>query len=166
MWQWILWNASIIEIGLALVGFGFTWYQITRTRSAAEASEKATKAALKAMSERFTLADLSAISSVLGEVQTALRGARIETALIRTQGIREQIIRLRSRAGFTSTTRRTQIQKMVIDLGRLQSALETKLLDPSFKIDVTKANDLLASHIGMISEWGEELKFASRSELS
>jgi hypothetical protein len=40
------------------------------------------------------------------------------------------------------------------------------LLDPSFKIDVTKANDLLASHIGMISEWGEELKFASRSELS
>jgi len=163
MWIWLRENSDVISIILSLIGFGLIWHQARRARSAAEASQLATSRALGLMSHRLTIADLSSISSSMGEVQTALRGGRVETALLRTQDIREQLVRLRGRPGFNTRARLTEIQTIVVDLAKLQSGLERSLFEDTLVINVSKANDLIADQISQLGEWGEHVRFASRS---
>jgi hypothetical protein len=157
---------AIFGILVSLAGFGITLYQLRRTRTVVEAAEAATTTALASLSARLTISELADMRGGLRAIQTALRGARYETALLQTQPIIEQLHGLRSRTGFDSDERHMGIQDVVVQLAKLRNRLELKIAVPETVISVPKANNLLSELGSTLSVWSEELRFTIEREES
>lgn len=164
LWDSIRQNpVQAIDFVITVIGFIVLWIQIVRTKRVATATKEATQQTIALMAERNTIFDIASISTSCREVQTALRGERYETALIRAQTVRNQLVRLRQRPGFLENDERlTHIQEMVAGLKRLQEALEKKVEEPDLQISSSSANRKLGDYMQQLSEWAEQ--FASRSE--
>src|SRR4030095_1119126 len=94
-WTWLSQNSNGIGILLSLVGFGITWYQMWKTRNAAEAAQVASNRAVQAMSDNDTIADLAMIKSELAHLQIAIREKHYEVVLLQAQPLRERFHQLR-----------------------------------------------------------------------
>lgn len=160
IWQWFI---DHLELIITAIAFGFTIYEIRRTKNSVEASRAATEQTIQLMSERSTIADITLIQGSLREVQVALRGMRYEAGLIRLQTIREKLNELRDRKGFTSEGRRTEIQDMVLNLTKLENRLERKLANPNLGLSVPNANNLLGNFMNELSQWNDVIRFQERS---
>src|SRR5687768_15516300 len=123
IWSWLQRNSTGIGIVLSLIGFAITWIQLARTKKAAVAAHEAAVDAKDAVARVDTVADIASAQAGIKEVQVALRGRRFETALLRSQSLREILFRLRKREGFEGEERQAVIQKMVTDLRSLQGAM-------------------------------------------
>jgi len=161
-WKWMQANSSGIGILLSLLGFGITWIQLARTRSAAQAAERAASVTADAIGRRDTIADIASVIAGLKEVQLALRGNRFETALLRAQTLRESLHRLRTRVGIGIEERQVRIQKMVTDLRKLQDAMERLLADTTLPFTAAATNKVLSDAAAELSAWSEELRFDSK----
>jgi hypothetical protein len=159
------WNLlGLLDLLIGLVGFTFAIIELRKTRNALEASQEATRQTLQNMSDRFTISDISLILGSLREIQVALRGNRLEAALIRTQETRKYLQQLKSRRGFTSNERRVGIQGTVLHLAKLQDRMEKKLAEPNANFSIPNANLKLSALIDLLSEWAEEIRFTQRNQ--
>jgi hypothetical protein len=171
IWDWTQQNSngigvilSLFGIILSLAGFYLLWIQTKKAQNSADAARIATERAIRAIVESDTVADLATISSELKRVQVALHGGRFETALLQAQVLRERLYQLRSRTGFTSDEKKTQIQSMVTFLRKLQDSLEKKLEEPGFQVSVRAANGKISDCVTDISVWIEEVRFLIRGD--
>lgn len=146
---------------LSTLGFGVTWWQLARTRRAAVAARDASKAAVESVGRADTLSDIASVQSGLHELQVALRGARYETALLRSQHLREILARVRTRKGFESDKRQLRVQKMVTDLRKLQDVMEGIMAKPANAdgFSAAAANKILGNAAAELGAWIEELRF-------
>lgn len=135
------------------------WYQTRKARTAAESARLASDRAIRAISDTDTISDLATIRSGMKRVQVALHGGRYETALLQSQSLRETLHQLRSRRGFGTDERRTQIQSMVAYLKKLQDLLERKHEEPESRVAVRPANNKLSDYTTEVSAWMEEVRF-------
>lgn len=159
IWLWIQGNSSGLSILLSLAGFALLWYQTRKARTAAESARLATDRAIRSISDTDTISDLATIKAGMKRVQVALHGARYETALLQSQSLRETLNQLRSRRGFRTDERTTQIQSMVAYLKKLQDLLERKLEEPESRVVVRPANNKLSDYTAEVSAWMEEVRF-------
>jgi hypothetical protein len=150
---------GLFGIIVSAAGFAITLAQLRRTRTAVDAAQEATKAALKGLAGRITIAEIADIRSGMRSIQTALRGARYETALIHTQLMLEQLSGLRTRQGFNDEEKHIQIQTIVTQLAKLRNRLEQRINDPLIAISIPKANNMLSQHGETLSVWSEEFRF-------
>src|SRR5688572_25452908 len=153
LWAWIRANLNEIDVLLSLIGFGFTWWQLLRTRRSAEAARTAATHAVAAVAHFDTVADIASAQAGLREIQVALRGQRYETALLRAQTIRELLHRLRSRPGFEDEARQVSIQSMVMSLRKLQDAMEQRLAEPEKAFSARVTNKGLADSAVELGSW-------------
>jgi len=154
-----------VDFLIAVIGFAVLWIQIARTKRVATAAKEASESATQLVTERMTISDVATIRNRCGEVQTALRGGRLETALIQTQVIRSQLVRLRQRPEFKDNEKwLTGIQGMVAGLRNIQSDLEKNLDNSDKGQSWYSANRNLGDYVIQLSEWAEHIQFASRSE--
>jgi hypothetical protein len=161
--RWLTSNISFDTI-LTLLGFGFAIYEIRRTKSAVIASKEATEKTIQLLSDRSSVSDIATIINGLRETQTAFRGYRYETALLRLQDLRERLYALRNREGFKNEERLIEIQGMVFTLKRMQDSLEMHISTSNTdKISVHKNNSRLAEYATLISGWREEMHYLDRS---
>lgn len=152
---------AIGGIVVSAAGFGITWYQVRQTRSAIEAANEATGRALHGISVKLTISELADVRGGLKGVQTALRGARYEAALIHVQGLLEQLYGLRSRPGMQAAEQHEAIQVMVVQLAKLRNKLELKISLPATELSIPKANNMLSDLGTPLSAWAEQLRFTS-----
>jgi hypothetical protein len=157
---------GVLGIVVSAAGFAITLLQLHRTRTAVDAAQDATKAALTGLAGRITIAEIADIRSGMRSIQTALRGARFETALIHTQLMLEQLSGLRTRQGFRDEEKHIQIQTIVTELAKLRNRLEQRINDPLVAISIPKANNMLSQHGQTLSVWTEELRFVTEKEES
>ncbi len=163
--NWLSSNITLDTI-LALLGFGFAIYEIRRTKRAVIASKEATEKTIQLLSDRSTISDIATITNGLRETQTALRGNRYEAALLRIQDLRGKLHALRSREGFKTETRLTEIQGMVFSLKRMQDSLEMCIATATTeKFSIHKNNNQLADFVTLISGWDEEMHYLDRSTI-
>jgi hypothetical protein len=160
IWSWISSNSNGIGVILSLVGFGILWYQTWQTRTSAEASRVASAQAVQTISDNDTIADLSLIRAELGHLQVSLRDKHYEVALLQTQALRERFHQIRTRRGFTTDARHTEIQEIVTFLKKLQDRLERQCSEPESTSIVIATVNGRVSDIGVkTAEWIEEIRF-------
>jgi len=154
-------NLTLATGGIAVsaAGFAITWYQVHQTRSTVEAANEATARALHGISVRLTISELADVRGGLKGVQTALRGARYEAALIYVQGLLEQLHGLRSRAGMQAEEQHAAIQGMVVQLAKLRNKLEQKISLSDTELSIPKANNMLSDLGTQLSAWADQLRF-------
>lgn len=159
------WLISNFETVLTVFGFLLTLIELRRTKNSVEASRKATKETITLLSERSTISDIAIALAGLKEIQTALRGSRFETTLIKIQELRERLYTLRNRAGFKSEERLIKIQEIILSLQKMQEAVENNLSKPeNYKIPIPRFNNKLAEHATQLANWREELHYTKRSD--
>lgn len=158
--SWVMSNLGLLNLILAVAGFGILLRQVHKARSAAEAAEQATERVREAIIDRETLLDVTAIRGMFHRTQEALRGSRYETALLHVQALRESLYQLRSRRGFQENSeRRADIQAIVVTLARYQKNLERRIADDTTAVKVAAMNTALAQFAGTFAEWGEQHRF-------
>lgn len=157
---WIDWIALILTV----LGFGFSIYEIKKTKSSVDASKEAAAKTLQALINKHTISEIASLSSGLREVQIALRGKRYEAASLRIQAIRNGLHQLRGRNGFSSTKKQTEIQEIIASLSKLQDGLEKKIENPEFSLSVPSANNKISEYISQFSEWGDQFQFSPEEE--
>jgi hypothetical protein len=159
IWHWIGTNSNVISILLSLIGFGILWYQTWKTRTSADAAKTASAEAVQAISDNDTIADLSLLRAEMAHLQVTIRGKHYEIGLSQTQALPERFHQLRTRRGFTTEMRHTEIQEIVTFLKKLQDRLEKQCANPSTLITTSGINGRL-SDIGVkTAEWIEEIRF-------
>jgi len=160
-----VWLFSNIEIILTIIGFGVTLIELRRTKSAVYAAKAATEKTIQLLSDRSTISDISVILISLRETQTALRGSRYESALLRLQDLREKLHGLRSRDGFKNAERLENIQAIVFALKKMQDGLEVYLANPeTIRFSVPRYNSQLGDFASQLATWHEEMHYIDRSE--
>jgi hypothetical protein len=159
-----VWLLSNIELILTILGFVLTLIELRRTRSAVNASKRATERTIRLLSDRSTISDISIILMSMREAQTALRGSRYESALLRLQDLRERLYGLRSRDGFTNEKRLEDIQTIVFSLKKMQAGLELYLSNPvEVRVSVARYNSQLGDFASQLATWHDEMYYVDRS---
>lgn len=153
---------QLIQLVIGLVGFSVTIFQLQRTRTAAIASKEATESAIDLLSERETIADISRMASSLAEVQVALGGQQFSIAALRIRDVRFSLGELKQRRGFNTSTRKSEIQSMIVDIKNYQEQVLRKEADDEYSLNTQKINGKLDDCIGRLREWGEELRYSAR----
>lgn len=163
LWAYFQRNSSGISVVLSTLGFGVTWWQLARTRKVAAAARDAAKLALDSVGRADTLSDIATVQSGFHEVQVALRGGRYETALLRSQHLREILAKVRTRNGFEDEKRQIRMQKIVTDLRKLQDVMEGILAEPEKgeSFSATAANKILGNAAAELATWIEQLRYVS-----
>ena len=160
-WQW---NVGVLlgVLGLA-VALPTVWAAF-RAKSAAQAAQEAGPDTVRLVEGETTLADLAHLEQLVRETQTALRGLRWETALIRTAETISGLVRLRARPSFVNDEKLTEIQTQVVLRRKLETALERKMLNPDANLAVDRANASLAELVTLLSERLEQVRTTSHGD--
>jgi hypothetical protein len=153
-----------ISLILTATGFIITIVQLSRTKKAVDATNKATKNTLLLLKDRSSIEDVSHLINGFREIQTALRGNRFETALIRIQDLRMKLFELRGKDYFKNKQKLENITSATFDLKKMQDNLEKKIRHIELEIPVPKYNMTLAELISKMSEWQEEIRYLDRSD--
>ena len=151
-------NTVLAGTGLtvAIVGLGAVYWQIRRTASMAQAARRAAVAARETIVQRVTAADLGSVNAGLDALQNELRAGQREAALLSCQGIRRQLVALRSRsAPRLPTEMRIGLQWTISTLTKIREALEGTPEITAPALDITATNSDIERMIDLVVEWRE-----------
>lgn len=151
-------NTVLAATGLAvaIVGLAIVYWQVRKTASIAAAARRAATAAREAIGQRVTAADLGSVSTGLDAFQNQLRAGQREAALLSCQGIRRQLVALRSR----STTRlpeemQGELRWAISTLTKIREALEGAAETTAPDLDVAATNTDIERMIDLVVAWRE-----------
>lgn len=118
---------SALGLVVTGVGFAFTWLQLKRTKSAAEASSEAVRALKSRMSEYDTLADLAFAMSAAREIKRHIDGRQWKYALDGLEEIKIFLIRILELSGKTLEGEETQIKDTISKLSMSAQSLSKQI---------------------------------------
>lgn len=164
------WSFAIGVIGtvLTLIGLWLTYEQAraakkgaAEAKSAADAAKEAAQTATTAISQRVTIADLTAIRSGFQAVLSLLGVGKLELALYELRLARQRLTELRARKDFAAGT---EIHLVVADLAQVQTIIENKHWgDDGDPLPMAAISELLSRQMDAISSWSENLRFTPSS---
>jgi ribosomal protein L17 len=166
--EWVSWWSFITSVAgaiLTAVAFWFTFREArsakNRAASAQSAAEQALEAAnqaKEAISEKVTIADLTAIRSLMTSIVMLLDVKKFELAAHSVRQSRERLIELCERPRFDA--RRTEVQELLVGLSQLQETIEKKLWsDPGSDLSLAEISKVLTGYSDRLSAWAEQIRF-------
>jgi hypothetical protein len=163
--QILRWMGANLGDLLTVLGIVLTLVELRRTKSAVEASNLAAARAFNELSSRSAIAEIATIRTGFREAQVALRGMRLEAALLRLQEVRERLHGLRSKDSFNTDARLGAIQQMVFSLHKMQARIELQLADSSQPaIPVARMNTQMGEFAAEVAAWQEEQHYRQESD--
>ena len=145
-----------VGLGVAVLGLGFVYWQIRKLRGATEAASKAASAARSEMVQQVTTAELGSVSTALDAFQNQLRAGQMEAALLSCQGIRRQLVGLRSRSAHQiPEERRTELAWAITTLTRIREVLDEPEETSAPTMEVAATNSEIERMIDLVVEWRE-----------
>jgi hypothetical protein len=158
---WASWTAFAVgAVGtlLTAVAFFFTFREARAAKKAAHAATEAANQAKEAISDRVTIADLTAIRSSFIAIVMLLDAQKPEMAAHEVRQARQRVNELRERPGFEGN--REHVGTLVADLAELQATIERKLWsEPTMTLPLPEISKMLAGHSDQLAAWGEQLRY-------
>lgn len=141
---------NIVGLGgslLSLAGVAIALWQIRKTRTAAEAAERAAKETAGGLSRNLLLSDLTSCTIGIEEIKTSIRAKRYDAALLRANDVARQLIQLQNARPLASPKSSSDdFLPALAQLGVLRDLLE-RTLGGEEKPIPSQANKIL-SQIG------------------
>lgn len=120
---------------VAVIGFGYTIYQVRKAKSAAEAAREATTEVRSRVRAVFWQQLLAQILRMISEVRREVQLARWEAASIRTNDLADLLVELQSL--------REQLQDLINRLREFAQDMAEKANRPSRRFSLTNWNEFL-----------------------
>lgn len=162
--DWSGWSVSVGGTLLSLLGLYITFREARaarqragEARTAADAARTAALDAVRAVSFRTTANDLASIRKDLAAVLAALESRRVEAALFSLRVCREALTRVREH--LESMGNRSEIGRVLEDIGKLQRALEHAVYSGDPAPTLADVSETLSKHMDTMSRWSEQLRF-------
>jgi hypothetical protein len=132
--------ASVLGFLVGVAGFGFTIWQLVRTRKAADAARNAAVRLRAEITRTNAVADLASVVSTLQEIKRLHRREAWEVVLDRYSSAREQIVDVRSARENLSSQDRSTLQSAMTTIAELERDVEANLEDSGRTVNVIRLN--------------------------
>jgi hypothetical protein len=144
---------TFVGVVITTLGFGVTLLVLWKTKNAASAAEKASKAVRGVLSRHDLLVEMPQCNSYLNEMVRSIRKEEYEAALIRANDCKDKLIRLLQAEYFKKNTREgKQIRRQVQILGTVVVSLNEALKNKSAAIDFSEAVKMSTETQSVLSE--------------
>ncbi|WP_155931316.1 MULTISPECIES: hypothetical protein [Methylosinus] len=150
--------ASIAGVGISVIGFMVTVYDVRRSRKAAELAQQAAQDAKNSIQIFETVVDLSAAIQMLEEVKRAHRNRQWEALPDRYANLRKTLISIR-RSSDLSDEHASVFQAAIANLRDMEQAVE-KSLPNMPQGSHHRFNELLSKDVDELAGVLAELKFS------
>jgi hypothetical protein len=115
---------TIIGFGLTIIGLILTYYQIRKTRKAAEAAKLAADEAKRNIKHNIYISDISSCLKEIDSLQNLIRNNRIEVSILKIDYIKAKIIQIRGIENKIIENNKRQFREHLIQLKIIKEDLE------------------------------------------
>jgi hypothetical protein len=150
---------SIAGILITLVGFGFTFYGVFKSKNAAQRAEEAARLTRNSIRLLDTVVDFSAAIAILEEVKRLHRTGQWAALPDRYAALRKLLVMLRATSPDLTDNQRATLQNALANLYALETAVERSLGDTSV-LKPAKFNAVISRDIDNLIVALAELKAA------
>ena len=141
--EFIKWIGVIGSVA-SLIGIAFAYWQIYKTRQAAEAAKDAADRTQKFISRNLLLSDVSTCTRNLEEIKLFVRIERYESAQIRIGDLILQLIQVREMLESSNYAHQIEFEETISQLSIIREDFEKKLAKSSAKINAVRVNSQLS----------------------
>ena len=143
--------ASLVGLGVSILGFALTLWQLKRTRGAAAAAKTAAEDARKTIEQYDAAVDLAAAVTSLDDVKRLYRFDAIEVLPDRYSIVRQRIVTVRERAQNLTLEHRNSLQTVVQQIAQLGREVEVALAGSRTSLDRVKHSDVVGRLIDRLA---------------
>jgi len=137
--KWI----SIIGSVASLIGIAFTYWQIYKTRRAAEAAKDASLQTQKAISRNLLISDVSNCMKHIEEIRLYMRGENYELALVRVNDLNSNLIQIQKVLESSTQTHQIDFVKIHREIKKIRIDLRNTVERESEKFSPIRINNQL-----------------------
>ena len=154
--DWIAVASTIVSI----VGLGVAFWQLAKTRRAAEAARTAANDAHEAVRRSLLLSELSASTASMVALKDLIRAGRDEAALLRVSDLMNQLLQLR----HLPSERTPNFSAILGQLGILRGLLEKQVVAGGDHLERARVVGILSEISDVLHDWiGQEKYVMPRS---
>ena len=141
-------NEFVKRIGIigsvaSLIGIAFAYWQIYKTRQAAEAAKDASLQTQKIISRNLLISDVSNCMKHIEEIRLYVRGANYELALIRVNDLNSNLIQIQKVSESSTQTRQIDFAKIHREIKKIRINLRNTVERNSENFNRIRTNNQL-----------------------
>ncbi len=163
IFEWLIINnigdiASIIGLFIVIVGFGFTLWNVSRSKRAATRAEQAANEARQSIRTFDTVSDFAAGISTMDEIKRLHREGAWSILPDRYSDLRKRLVALRSANPGLRDDQKKAIQSAITHLAQVEQKIEVAIQDKEPPKDIAKLNTAMSKKIDDLHEILVEIK--------
>ena len=155
--------ASIAGVAISIIGFLVTFWNVRRSKSAAERAERAANDARRMIRDYETLSDFSAAIAIMEEIKRLHRIGQIEPLLDRYATLRKVLTEVRKMSPSVNPSMDQIIQSAITTLAAMEDQVERSRVTGAIP-DFVRLNRLLSREIDGLHAVFVEMKLADGSQ--
>lgn len=144
--------ASVLALGLSVIGFSWTIWSVIRSKQAAEAAREASIAVRTSLARTDIVAECSTAIAILEEVKRLHRIAAWQLLPDRYSALKRSLILIRTANPKLSDDYKTKIQSAVSHMGAFEDAIEKVIAGGSEAPDVPRLNKIVSKQVAALAE--------------
>lgn len=144
--------ASVLALGLSVIGFSFTIWSVIRSKRAAEAAREASIAVRTSLARTDIVAECSTAIAILEEVKRLHRVAAWPLLPDRYSALKRSLILIRTANPKLSDSHKTKIQNAVSHLIAFEDMIEKVIATGSEVPDVPRLNKIVSKQVKALAE--------------
>ncbi len=160
------WLASSTVVGvvgalglfLTVVGFGFTLYQVRKSRTAAEAAARSANQVRQTIEHFDAISECATAIQALEEIERMHRTGPIALLPDRYAAVKKGLIGISRVTPGPSQTHRTELQDAIAQITTLKNTVEKQISQEDSKVNSSKLNDITSKIIATLTELSAELR--------
>lgn len=139
--------ASVIGMGLTLIGFILTIAGVWRSKSAAEGAQRAAETTRASLAQYDAVADLTAATGLMDEIKRLQRLRAWSVLPDRYAELRRKLVALKSSAAQLTDAQRQVFQGTIEKFADLERRIERSVATGTTPPNPAKLNDIVSSQI-------------------
>ena len=144
--------ASVLALGLSVIGFSFTIWSVIRSKRAAEAAREASIAVRSSLARTDIVAECSTAIAILEEIKRLHRIPAWQPLPDRYSALKRSLILIRTANPKLSDDHQTKIQKAVSHLTALEDVIENVIAKGAEAPDVPRLNKIVSKQVEALAE--------------
>lgn len=141
--------ASILSLGVAIIGFTVTLVKVAKSTTASEAAKLAAERATNKINLLETVHDLSTLLSILEAIKTDVRRKNFESLPEKLSNVRKSLIGIRAKYTNLSESDQSTIQSAITQFRSLEQKIDIEIEENS-EIKIGTTNHLFSLHIDQL----------------
>jgi hypothetical protein len=143
---------------VTVVGFGFTLYQVRKSRTAAEAAEKSANQVRQTIEHFDAISECATAIQALEEIERMHRAGPIAGLPDRYTAVKKGLIGISRVMPGPLQTHRTELQAAIGQITTLKNTVEKQIAQNESRVNSSKLNDITSKIIATLTELSAELR--------